>query len=309
MADPIVIPTSMVSQPITVPANRGTRLDRIGQAKVHAPSAVEPVQSPDALLKRLIAADVDEAIGRKLLNQLPNLSGWTGAARDAMAESALRDILTRQIACSGAIDVPAGKQTVVALVGATGVGKTTTIAKLAAHYSLVEGRKVALVSMDTYRIAAVEQLKVYAQIIGMPVKVVHNAAELRPVLESLAEYELILIDTAGRSQKNASHMEELRAALAQAKCQTQLVLAASTKRSDLKDQVERFSKMGIDRLLFTKLDETSTYGSIFSIAAMADAPVSYLTTGQKVPEDIEVAQASRLAGILVDSLPQASGTF
>jgi len=183
----------------------------------------------------------------------------------------------------------------VALIGPTGVGKTTTIAKLAAHYALVEKRRVGLLTLDTYRIAAVEQLRTYSEIMNLPLKVARNAGEVPGALEALGDRDLLLIDTAGRSQKNIVHVAELRALLGAVECETHLVLSASTRLRDLLQQVDRFGGPGVDRLLFSKLDETTTYGTLATVALETRIPVSYLTTGQKVPEDIEVADPDRLA--------------
>jgi flagellar biosynthesis protein FlhF len=184
------------------------------------------------------------------------------------------------------------------------VGKTTTIAKLAAHFSLVEKRRVGLLTMDTYRIAAVEQLKTYSQIIDIPVQVAYNQSDVVPALRTFENCDLVLIDTAGRSQKNVMQVSELKTLIDMADCETHLVLSASTKERDLCDQVERFLGVGVDRLLFTKLDETTSYGTIYSLAAKYDLPVSYITTGQKVPEDIEVADGTKLAAIVMNSAPR-----
>jgi flagellar biosynthesis protein FlhF len=157
--------------------------------------------------------------------------------------------------------------------------------------------------MDTYRIAAVEQLKTYGQIIDIPIRVAYTSAEIAPALESFAGFDIVLIDTAGRSQKNLMQVSELKSLVDTAGCETHLVLAASTKEKDLLDQVARFRESGVDRILFTKLDETTTYGTMYTIAAKTGIPVSYLTTGQKVPEDIEPADGARLASLVLDSTP------
>jgi flagellar biosynthesis protein FlhF len=289
----------------------------IRQAVVTAPVAATtlaplPAASagPEALhpelARKLRSAEVSEDLVADMLKGLPDMSGWKSQARAPMAESAMRDAMAQRIHCTGPIDLPKGQTRVVALIGPTGVGKTTTIAKLAANYALVEKKKVGLVTLDTYRIAAVEQLKTYGQIIDIPIRVAYTPAEVGPAIESFAGFDVILVDTAGRSQKNPMQVSELKNLIEAANCETHLVLAASTKQRDLLDQVERFRHASVDRLLFTKLDETTTYGTIFSVAAKTGLPVSYLTTGQKVPEDIEAAEAARLVTLVMNSAAPSS---
>lgn len=244
---------------------------------------------------RLVGADVPATMARELVDALPDIAAWSPEVQPHMAEAALKELMMARVSDGGPIRLTPGRTKAVALVGPVGVGKTTTIAKLAAHYALVEKRKVALVTMDTYRIAAVEQLKTYGQIIDLPVRVVYSPSEIRDALNSFAGYDLVLIDTAGRSQKNTAQIAEVKAMVEGAGCDTYLVLSASTRERDLDDQVERFSEARVDRLVFTKLDETNSFGTLFSVASRHRIPVSYLTTGQKVPEDIEIATATRLA--------------
>jgi flagellar biosynthesis protein FlhF len=254
------------------------------------------------LYERLRRADIAATLIHELLQSLPDFSSWAPQARIPLAESALRDRMAHRIQTSGPITLTPGQQKRVALVGPTGVGKTTTIAKLAAHFALVEKKKVGLLTMDTYRIAAVEQLKTYSQIINIPIQVAYSQADVVPALQALAGCELLLVDTAGRSQKHVMQLSELKNLVEAAHCETHLVLAATTKESDLLDQVHRFGIMPIDRLIFSKLDETRTYGTIYSVAAQTGIPVSYFTTGQKVPEDIEVADGEKFAAIVMNSV-------
>jgi flagellar biosynthesis protein FlhF len=274
-------------------------------------ASLQPAISPSTvntefpeLLTRLIQADIPEELALELLSKLPDLSAWGPQARGPLAESALRDLMSHQIPCAGAIKLTPGKTHIAALIGPTGVGKTTTIAKLAAHFALVEKKKVGLLTVDTYRIAAVDQLKTYSQIIDIPVQVAYSQSDITPALESFKGNDLILIDTAGRSQKNVMQVSELKSLVDAAKCETHLVLTASTKVRDMMEQVNRFSSVGVDRLIFSKLDETASYGTIYSVAHKCGIPVSYITTGQKVPEDIETADSSRLAGIVLNSVVQ-----
>lgn len=257
-------------------------------------SSASAARFPD-LYQRLLDADVREDLAVELVARLPDLGRWTPDVRAAMAEQCLRDLMSARIRATGPLNLDGETPRVIALVGPTGVGKTTTIAKLSAQCALVQKKRVGLITMDTYRIAAVEQLKSYGQIIGIPVEVVHNQADIGAALEKLSGCDLILIDTAGRSQKNVMQVGELKSLVEAAQCEVHLVLAASTRERDLLDQVTRFSGARVDSLLFTKLDETLTCGTLFNVAAQTGIAVSYLATGQKVPEDIEAASADGIA--------------
>lgn len=194
----------------------------------------------------------------------------------------------------------------VALVGPTGVGKTTTIAKLAAHFVLFERAKVALITIDTYRIAAVEQLKTYAEIINLPVSVVYTPEDYEAAVNNYANYDLILVDTAGRSQKNSGQIQELKGFIT--KCapdEIHLVISATTKAKDMEEIAEAFRGVCFNRIIFSKLDETNEMESLFSLAGQINVPVSYLTTGQNVPDDIEVATVERLSRLMNKELRHA----
>jgi flagellar biosynthesis protein FlhF len=189
---------------------------------------------------------------------------------------------------------------VVALVGPTGVGKTTTVAKLAANFALREKYRVALITADTYRIAAVEQLKTYADLIGIPIEVVYTPKELRNALYQHQDKQLVLIDTAGRSPSNQPQMAELEALMAvDSSIEKQLVLSATTKFTEGLDAVRRFQDSNPQKYLFTKIDEACNLGTVFSLLYHAPKPLSYITTGQNVPDDIEPADPDRLTTLML----------
>lgn len=189
---------------------------------------------------------------------------------------------------------------VYALVGPTGVGKTTTIAKLAAMYALTELKKVSFVTVDTYRIAAVEQLKTIGDIMNVPVSVVYSLTQLEECLREISDSDVIFIDTAGRSHKNVLQMEELQKYLEIAKPdEVFLALSSTSKSEDLFNILEVYKDLNITRLIFTKLDETSYYGSIYNVACKTRYPLSYFTTGQSIPDDIEIADPTKLVHLLM----------
>lgn len=206
----------------------------------------------------------------------------------------------------GLIQPGIDKPRIVALIGPTGVGKTTTIGKLAAGFSIVDKRKVALITVDTYRVAAVEQLKTFGEIIGVPVEVAMTPSGLSEALQLHADKELIFIDTAGRSPHHDLHMSELSAFLEKAKPDfTMLVMSATTQFADQERIYQRFEHL-TTHLIFTKLDETGSAGSILNLIGQTTLPTAYLTNGQNVPDDIEAATPYRLARYIIgEEMPHA----
>jgi flagellar biosynthesis protein FlhF len=193
-----------------------------------------------------------------------------------------------------------GRPRTIALVGPTGVGKTTTIAKLAATYKLKQNLRVGLITMDTYRIAAVDQLRTYAGIIGVPLQVALSPNDLKTSLHACADCDVVLLDTAGRSPRNDQKLEELSVFLRSAQPhEVHLVLSSTCTQSVLMDAVERFSKIRTDRIIFTKLDEAVTFGVLLNVARKVNKRLSYLTTGQDVPHQIEPGRPERLAELVV----------
>ena len=190
------------------------------------------------------------------------------------------------------------KPKVVFLIGPTGVGKTTTIAKIASKFKVELGKQVALITSDTYRIAATDQLRVYANILNIPLSVVYSAEELGASISDFSDYDLILVDTAGFSHKNKEQKSELRDLLEGAgndiDSETFLVLSATTKYKDLLRIVASYAQLTDYKLIFTKLDETECYGNLLNIKLHTGAEMSYLTTGQNVPDDIEVFNAQQI---------------
>jgi len=189
----------------------------------------------------------------------------------------------------------------ILMIGPTGVGKTTTIAKLAATLKLKHGRRVGLITADSYRIAAVEQLRTYAGIIGVPVKVALSPSETAQARAALADCDITLIDTAGRSPGDEARLGELAAFLDAAEpAETHLVLSASMAERSLARAADRFGRLGPGRLILSKLDEADGLGVIVSAAIRAGLPISYVSTGQEVPDDFEPANADRLARLALE---------
>ncbi|MDP7347124.1 MAG: flagellar biosynthesis protein FlhF [Phycisphaeraceae bacterium] len=195
---------------------------------------------------------------------------------------------------------PDGGPFTIALIGPTGVGKTTTIAKLAAGYKLKHKRDVALVTMDTYRIAAVDQLQTYAGIIGVPLHVVTSPADMLEVKARCAHHEVVLIDTAGRSQRDHGKLEQLDSLLTAADPnQVHLVLSSACAQSVMMQAVDRFSQIRTDRVIFTKLDEAVTLGVLLNVTSKINKRLSFFTTGQDVPNEIEPGRPERIGELLL----------
>lgn len=185
-------------------------------------------------------------------------------------------------------------------VGSTGVGKTTTIAKLAAHYTLGGKKRVGLATTDTYRIAAPEQLKTYARIMGIPVQVAADINGLRKVIEDFSDRDVILVDTPGMGLNDLSHFERTRDMFASRDgVEMSLLLSLVSSRENLYNTLSRFEDLGIDRIILTKMDECRRFGFLFDLVEKVRKPVSYVTTGQNVPHDIEEVTSENLAKLIV----------
>jgi flagellar biosynthesis protein FlhF len=252
------------------------------------------------LYANLIEAEVEDDIARDLICRLKDSAGPEVLANTAAATRRLVEMVEADLQCGGPIRVTPGRRRVVALVGPTGVGKTTTIAKLAANFRLRDGVKIGLITVDTYRIAAVEQLRTYAEIIDLPMKVVTGPSEMQKALDELAGMDLVLIDTAGRSPRDEPRIQELKSLLAEAQVdEVHLVLSLTGSARGLEANAARFAPAGVTSLILTKLDEAMGLGAIVSTARKLPLPISYITTGQDVPDDIEVARSARLASLVL----------
>ena len=196
------------------------------------------------------------------------------------------------------IELAGKKPNVVFFIGPTGVGKTTTIAKIASKYKVEYNRKVAFITADTYRIAATEQLRVYANILDAPMSIVYSVDEINEAIEKYMDYDLIFVDTAGFSHKNEQQRTDMKKLLdgvnEEFRKEVYLVLSATTKYNDLMDIVDIYREISNYKLIFTKLDETSSYGNLLNIKLYADADLSYVTNGQNVPDDIEVFDTQKI---------------
>jgi flagellar biosynthesis protein FlhF len=279
----------------------------VGQV-LHSSRRPSQPAMPEALFQRylrLIEAEVAAEVADEIVGGVRDELSPEELADDAIVHQAVLRRLEKHIpVASGAPRAERdgdGRPLTLALVGPTGVGKTTTVAKLAATYKLRHGKNVGLVTCDTYRIAAVDQLRTYADIIGLPLKVALTPAEMADACESLKTCDVILIDTAGRSQHDGARLKDLGAFLAAARPhETHLVLSSAASECVLRRAAERFAVASPNRVIFTKLDEAVNFGLILNVARSVGAKLSFVTTGQEVPDHIEPGRADRLARLVLE---------
>ena len=276
--------------------------DLINKVMVNKGNLVEEADKPneseeektsvnlDSLKEKLKDLDIDEQFCDDILKSASDYKD-----DDLDKTEILRDIFERDILVTNK-----GLKGKVVLVGPTGVGKTTTIAKLAGRLALVEKKKVGLITIDTYRIGAIEQLKTYAEIMNIPFKVVITIKEMEDAIESMSDCDVVLIDTTGRSSKNTMQISELRAFVQKAEPDyVNMVISATTKNKDIKSILKGYSELEYGSVIITKLDETTVYGSIYNISRHANKPVSFITTGQNVPDDIKVSTKEELTRFIL----------
>lgn len=252
-----------------------------------------------AFLEKLERNEVDKVILNDLKEDLiERLSIEEQQDLNAVRE-VVYDILNSYIKDPEPFSDNSGRRVIV-FIGPTGVGKTTTLAKLAANLVLNEKKKVGLITSDTYRIAAVEQLKTYSEIIGIPLSAIYSSAEISSAINSYKDKDIILIDTAGRSHKDQYQLMELKSLLKfNTNFEIYLVISATTKFSDCIEIIKSYSFLDDYKLLFTKLDETSTIGVLLNVAYITKKAISYITTGQSVPDDIEIADKEKIINSLI----------
>ncbi|HZG84382.1 flagellar biosynthesis protein FlhF [Paenibacillus sp.] len=265
--------------------------------------AAEPdLPAPFASIRsRLIEQDVLPALAQSLVDEAAAafgerpLSDVTAQEAADAVKARIVELLTRR-----PIERIREDARLVHFVGPTGVGKTTTIAKLAAEQTLKARKSIALITSDTYRIAAIEQLRTYASILNVPIEVVFSALDLQKALEKLEDRDMILMDTAGRNFRNEMAVSELHSLLRiEERRDTFLVLSLSMKYADMKAVTDNFYKFGVEKVLFTKADETASFGSVVNLLHDYPLSLSYVTNGQTVPDDIHLADPNKMADELV----------
>ncbi len=252
----------------------------------------------------LLKQEVTEELAEQVIQEVHQSLSQTELQDPARVREAVRQAVARLMPIdesAGTLEPsPTGRPRIIALVGPTGVGKTTTIAKLAATFKLKQNKAVGLITIDTYRIAAVEQLRTYANIIKVPLHVVMTPDEMTRAIRKLAGCDVILIDTAGRSQRDDPKLEQLAQFIHAAQPdETHLVLSSTCTQPVLLETIRKFSRIATDRIIFTKLDEAVTFGVLLNVTRQVRKRLSFVTTGQEVPHEIEPGRPERLAALVM----------
>lgn len=285
-----------LDKPAVAPRKRPTR----------EPVAREPVANgaPDPWFRlhaRLISQGMPETSAQGIVRTVRERveKGEGPKEWDRVLQAAGR-YMAEGLTCVGAEEA-LNEGGVVPLIGPTGVGKTSTLAKLAANFSLLGERRVAIVTTDTQRLGAVEQLRTYTDLVQIPLAVADGPDRLREHVQAHGDKDLILVDTAGCNPYASDELSELQTFLeALDSPRTHLVVSATTKMEDLLDIARRFDRVGYDRVIVSKVDETRTYGALYTLGVTLSKPLAYITTGQAVPEDIEVADAERIIRLMLE---------
>jgi len=252
-----------------------------------------------SLYQQILAQDVDRGIASELIDEVKRIPDLADLLVNGDLKPHLASILEEMGVWSIRNSFGQTKQNIVALMGATGVGKTTTLAKLAAIQTNRRKKRVALITLDYYGIAANEQLSKYARILGLPLEIALNAAELNRALKKFSHADIILIDTPGIEPANQNQILEIKGLLDKIpQLQTHLVMSAATKENDLLALIEALKRIGEQRLVFTKIDESSTFGNLVNVLIRSGLPLSFISCGRKVPGDIEAGSARKLVDLM-----------
>lgn len=258
--------------------------------EVKKPKAPEPnknIACIQLIYNQLVSNDVDEVYANQIMNEIDG-----SLKKDSSIDMILASVYQKLVLKLGqpkTIELSNDRPKFIFFIGPTGVGKTTTIAKIASKYKMEHHAKIAFLTADTYRIAAVEQLRTYANILGLPIEVIYTEDDMKQAMDMYADYDIVFVDTAGRSHRNREQrddLENLLNSVPEDKREIYLVLSATTKYRDLIKMTGVYSDIADYNLIFTKLDETDTVGNIFNIRMLTNAPLSYVTIGQNVPDDI-----------------------
>ncbi|WP_415874401.1 flagellar biosynthesis protein FlhF [Clostridium sp.] len=258
-------------------------------AKISETAAAGTCVNKSKLYETLEKNDLNEKVIKKILAKVKDMDESIG--EEERVKTAIQDMINIS---------NSNMEGTVVFVGPTGVGKTTTIAKIAGRLALIEKKKVGLITVDTYRIGAVEQLSTYADIMRIPFEAVFSVKEMESALESMKDCEVILIDTTGRSSKNAMQIAELNSFVQKANSKNiHMVISSTTKNKDIDAILEGYKVLNFNSVIITKLDETTTYGSILNILDSAEKPLSFVTTGQNVPDDFKRLTVEEISKLIL----------
>jgi len=257
---------------------------------------------PEGLTQEYLAltsGEVSQGLARRLVKRIQERVPAEAIGDRSAVRAALREAVGELVRCADGISLSPGRCVRVAFIGPTGVGKTTTVAKLMSVYAF-RGKAVGVITNDTYRIAAAEQLRRVAQIVGVPIRVCRDEREISAAVAEFTDRDLVLVDTAGRSQKNEARIRELQSVLKAAQAdEVHLVLSLTSQLPNLLDVVERFAPCGFQRIVLTKLDEAAKVGLVLDVLSRVKRELSFLATGQEIPRDIEIADPGRVTSLVL----------
>ena len=244
-----------------------------------------------------LSRETAQVVARFTRDTIARAGSLSGADLNGIFQAAIARLFTT----AELLPAPAGRQQRISLIGPTGVGKTTTLAKIAARALSRHNLRVGLVTIDTYRVAAVEQLKVYAEIMRVPLEVVLTPEAFQRALERFADRDLVLVDTAGRSPRNQADLDELAAFLRpELGLENHLLLPATAREQELETIIRRFAILPAHRFVFSKIDECGQLGVLLNVHYNHDTPISCLTNGQRVPEDLLTPTPADIGGLILD---------
>ncbi len=250
------------------------------------------------MFQKLTQNGINEQLAALAFKQI-NRYGKKETSIPIPLEEQLGKLMKKGVRCGGPISLNEWGPKIVALVGPTGSGKTTTIAKLGAEFALKQKKKVAFISLDTFRLGAVEQLQIYGDLMQVPVEVAADQKDFNQLIEDHSDKDLILIDTMGRNNKDVQYCEELIEIFKTvSNIEIHLVQSVTSQEQVMEKTIKQFSGLNVDRLLFTKLDEGVNFGLLFNVSVRFKVPFSYFTTGQRVPEDIEIAGQTKVIRLI-----------
>lgn len=265
-----------------------------------SPNTIE--DDMDGYLKILHDNDISKDVSKKIIDIVSRQLSFTDENEVAI-KSAMKIIIKDLLGMPYTIENYDDKQKIYFFVGPTGVGKTTTLAKLAAKLALVDNKSVGLITADTFRISAVEQLRTYSEILGVPLSVIYEPDELNDAIKEFSDKDFVLVDTAGRSHKSVDLKADLSNLIEKVEsCEIFLVISLTTGYKDIISIMDSYEFLNDFKLLFTKMDEASSIGNILNVKVETGKPLSYLTIGQSVPDDIEIADAEKIANIIMGEI-------